>query len=211
MTSIWQISDTHGKHHLLDPPKGIDMVLHTGDGGTYHNPYKCKPDLENCLQWLNNLDAKYKVYVPGNHDTAMEAGLIDPTDFPDVIIINHRMQQVNGLKIFGSPYTPWFYGWAYNAREKEIKKRWEDITAGVDIIATHGPAHMILDECPDGYRAGCPFLRDKVFEIKPLLHQFGHIHLDGGKTEEHEGIKFVNAAVLDESYQIQNNGNIIEL
>ena len=73
---VWLISDTHGKENELIVPNDIDMVVSSGDGGTYKHPRHCKPDLEKFLAWFNTLPVKHKVYVPGNHDTAMEKGLI---------------------------------------------------------------------------------------------------------------------------------------
>lgn len=210
MKRIWQISDTHGKHEQLIIPEDIDIVIHSGDGGSYKNPDYCEPDLRACLTWLSNLPAPYKVYVPGNHDTAMEASLVKPEEYPDITILIHEFAEVDGIKIFGSPWTPYFGGWAYNAVPHQIEILWESINEDIDILVTHGPVKDILDLCPDGDHAGCPYLRNKVFQIKPKIHQFGHIHLNGGLTETHNGIKFCNAAVLNEQYQIQNSGLILE-
>jgi Icc-related predicted phosphoesterase len=50
-----------------------------------------------------------------------------------------------------------------------------------------------------------------VIEVKPKYHVFGHIHEDGGKKEEHDGVIFINASILDLRYQHHNDGQIIEL
>tara|TARA_R110000822_G_scaffold128813_9_gene264742 strand:- start:23 stop:661 length:639 start_codon:yes stop_codon:yes gene_type:complete len=208
---IWLISDTHGKHEELVIPDNIDMVISAGDGGTYKNPYQCKIDLDTFLGWFNNLPIKHKVYVPGNHDTAMESGLIDEEIYQDVHIVKHEFIYIGGVKIFGSPYTPAFFDWAYNSTEKELVELWEDIPYDIDILVTHGPPFGILDMCQNVFKAGCKSLLKKVLEVKPKYHVFGHIHEDGGKEEQHGDTKFINASVLNLKYDHHNDGQIIEI
>ena len=208
---VWLISDTHGKELELDIPEDIDMIISAGDGGTYKNPYHCKRDLVYFLEWFNKLPIKYKVYIPGNHDTAMEAGLIDAKEYPEIHMIIHESLEIEGIKMFGSPYTPWFYDWAYNSTEKELKELWKDIPEGLDFLITHGPPNGILDRCEDGYRAGCEQLLNVVKSMKPRYHVFGHIHEDGGKQELHDETLFINASVLDLSYMKSNNGYVLDI
>ena len=56
-----------------------------------------------------------------------------------------------------------------------------------------------MDTNTKKHSRGCVFLRDKVFEIKPMYHVFGHVHESYGQ-EEVEGIKFINASNCDEDY-----------
>lgn len=226
---IWLFSDPHGKHRELTVPEDIDMAICAGDMGTYKNPNLCKKDLHNGLEWFNNLDQiDFKIYVPGNHDTALEAELIHPTQYKWIDILNHEYAEFDGIKIFGSPYTPSFgVNWAYNAWSDEkheidwswknkntypmIEPLWEDIPEDLDILITHGPPHGILDRCADGYRAGCKHLMERINEVKPKIHVFGHIHEDGGKSEAYPDTTFYNASVLDLRYQHNNNGHVIEI
>lgn len=208
----WLISDTHGKHGQLEVPEGIDLILHAGDAGTYKNPHMCSIDYKNFLAWYGSIDVKYKVMINGNHCTAFEQGVVTREDIPDsVIYLEDESVEIEGLKIYGSPQTPWFYDWAYNVRPEEIGKYWDAIPDDTDILITHGPPHNILDRCADGYRAGCPILADRVKAVQPKIHLFGHIHEDGGKIEEHGVTKYINAAVLNLSYNKANNGIIINL
>jgi hypothetical protein len=41
---------------------------------------------------------------------------------------------------------------------------------------THGPPHGVLDLTKHAARAGCPALSQRVNELRPRLHAFGHIH-----------------------------------
>jgi hypothetical protein len=53
-------------------------------------------------------------------------------------------------------------------------------------------------------------LIDKVLEIKPKVHAFGHVH-GGYGQREYKGIKFFNASLLDEAYRVRNAPHIADL
>ena len=79
-----------------------------------------------------------------------------------------------------------FYGLAFNHAEDLIPN-------GVDVIITHEPPVMILDES-DGTHWGNAPLRTRVFQVKPQLHLFGHAHKANGIIKM-DGIVFSNAAM----------------
>lgn|SRR3990167_991001 len=228
MGRIWCISDTHIRHSELVIPDNIDIVIHSGDMGTYKDPYTNEKGVRDSLEWLNSLQIKYKVVIAGNHDTSIERKLIKPKElYPDLIYLEHDFAMVEGLCIFGSPFTPSFgQGWAYNKARHKIGELWNDIPEYTDILVTHGPPLGILDhtECGAGSEeravisCGDLSLLKRIKKLPSLkLHVFGHIHpeercpnsgimqLNGFET------KFVNAAVVDLDYKINNNGIIIEI
>lgn len=53
---------------------------------------------------------------------------------------------------------------------------------------------------PKGDDVGDPLLLQKVREVKPLVHVFGHVHHGYGKLKD-SGTLFLNAASINESYQ----------
>ena len=109
---------------------------------------------------------------------------------------------VNGIKIWGSPYTPWFYRWAFNKRRGEpMAAHWKNIPVDADIVMTHGPAHTILDTIINEQHAGDRDLLKKLLETKPKVHVCGHIHESHGMVKRY-GIQFINACVLNESYEL---------
>ena len=67
MINITTISDTHGKHHLLDVGSG-DLIIHAGDC----TPRGSKEDIEEFLRWYGDLDFEMKILIPGNHDFDFE-------------------------------------------------------------------------------------------------------------------------------------------
>ena len=116
--------------------------------------------------------------------------------------------EVDGVKIYGSPWQPWFFDYAFNLPRdgEEIYEKWQKIPEDTDILVTHGPPQGILDISGDPYNIsdlGCMFLKKRVAEIKPKIHVFGHIHGSYGYKYEN-GTHFFNASVLDEKRYYTN-------
>lgn len=221
---VWCISDTHGKEKELNIPSDIDLIIHAGDLGTFRDPVMNYHAVMNCLDWLQGLAIKYKVIIMGNHDTSVEKGLITKGDMASkgIICLEQSSTTINGIKIFGSPYTPSFsQGWAYNVPRHKLKGYWDKIPKDTDIVVTHGPAKGILDLTVDNNnnytQCGCKSLRNKLFEVKPRYHIFGHIHTEpdcfNAGIQKITGIdtQFVNVSVLDIAYNKCNNGIILEI
>ncbi|MBD1263116.1 metallophosphatase domain-containing protein [Maribacter polysiphoniae] len=196
------ISDTHGQHDLLNLPSG-DMIVHAGDvssRGTHIEVFKF-------LNWFGNLDFKYKIFIAGNHDfffEIAESSFINSMIPEGVMYLNDTGVEIEGIKIWGSPIQPWFNNWAFNReRGEEIKQYWNKIPDNLDILITHGPPNGILDKTIRGESVGCEDLYDTISKVKPKIHVFGHIHEAYG-VESKNGISFINASVLNLSYQMTN-------
>jgi Icc-related predicted phosphoesterase len=95
-------------------------------------------------------------------------------------------------------------------RGAPIQRCWNMIPKGVDIIMTHGPVHGILDAVINGNNAGCLDLCNKVFEVKPKVHICGHIH-EGYGWVKRLGIRFINASLQNEMYELVNKPVSFEL
>ena len=157
MNEIIVISDTHCKHEILDKylkdksfTAGVDIIIHCGDESNNKIPAINYHESVKFLEWYSELDFTYKLFVPGNHSTAIEQGLIKPKDFPEVeFLINRGFDiGINGktFKFYGSPITPSFgINWAYNCKRSKIEKYWKEIPDNTDVLITHGPPHGILD------------------------------------------------------------------
>ena len=88
---------------------------------------------------------------------------------------------IAGLKIWGSPWQPWFMNWAFNLqRGAELAEKWDMIPDDIDILITHGPPRGYGDLAGRHRREGCDDLVEALDRVRPLLHCFGHIHEDGG-------------------------------
>ena len=215
MPRIICLSDTHNLHEQLTIPDG-DILIHAGDATTAGT-------VEEIIlfnEWFAALPHKYKIFVAGNHDWLFETNnsrarkLLDDS----IIYLQDSFAEVENLKIYGAPWQPRFFNWAFNLqRGAEIAEKWKLIPDDIDILITHGPPHKILDEVPRKYfveNTGCEELGKKVEEVsksnKLKLHVFGHIHCGYGRAEKF-GVKFVNAANCDEAYAPTGAPVVIDL
>lgn len=183
---ILQISDTHNKHQQLTNLPAADVIVHCGDfadNGT-------EEEVLDFLNWFIGLPYTHKIFVTGNHDLCLwDAEGIE--DLPDNV---HFLQdcgcEIEGLK---------FFGLAYNHSE-------ELIPDDVDVLVTHEPPIMILDESSGIHWGNAP-LRNKVLEVKPRYHLFGHSHEAYG-TIQMKGITFSNASIVDDSSLSKNKAKV---
>lgn len=208
MRKIWHISDTHGYHGLLNEPEGIDMVMHSGDCSNYRDRFRNEQEVRNFITWYSSLSIKHKIYVAGNHDTSIESGHITKENFTQagIIYLEHESIEIDGIKIFGSPYTPEFCQWAFNVRRDQLHDYWKDIPEDTDIMVTHGPPKGALDLAYD--RAGnlefCgdEALRKRINQLNFKLVLFGHIH-------NNEGIINAGQVRRSGSNTICSNGSVV--
>lgn len=212
MPKIVCLSDTHNCNEQIAVPDG-DILIHAGDATVRGTQY----EVEEFLIWFSSLPHKYKIFVAGNHDWLFE----NDNRFARLLVANFNIKylqdssvEIEGFKIYGSPWQPRFYDWAFNLMSgAEIAEKWKLIPDETDILITHGPPHGILDEVRRKFfveNTGCEELRKKVEEIRPKLHIFGHIHCGYGQTEKF-GVKFVNASNCDESYEPTQSPIVIDL
>jgi Icc-related predicted phosphoesterase len=114
------------------------------------------------------------------------------------------------VKIYGSPWQPWFGNWAFNLprhdKGRETARHiWSQIPDGADVLIFHGPPHTILDETIEGEKVGCPMLYRRIFSLdhKPKLVVFGHIHESYG-TFGTTNMLFANVSLCTRQYAPTN-------
>jgi Icc-related predicted phosphoesterase len=203
------ISDTHTQHQKLDL-SAADAIIHAGDISSMGR----ENEVIDFLEWFSSLNYQYRIFIAGNHDFFFERcdtqrlKCIIPSN---VIYLNDSGVEIEGIKIWGSPITPWFYNWAFNRyRGADIAKHWALIPNNTDILVTHGPVYGLLDKTTRNELAGCEDLFHKINEIKPKVHICGHIHEGYGQINTQD-IKFINASVLNEKYKLVNQPIAFEL
>ena len=96
---IWFISDTHCEHENLEVPE-VDAVIHCGDESNHGNPWMNEAEARSFFEWYSALQIPLKIFVPGNHSTAIEQGLVRGSDFPAVKFLIHESTEWNELKKF---------------------------------------------------------------------------------------------------------------
>lgn len=197
---IVAISDTHGRHQQVQLPEG-DILLHAGDVSGRGK----EAEILEFLNWFSAQDFKYKIFTPGNHDFYFEQATpaaIQAILPPNVIYLNDSGVTIEGINIWGSPITPWFYNWAFNRhRGDAIQKHWDLIPENTDILITHGPPKGILDTVVSGDTVGCERLVDALKIVKPKYHIFGHIHEARGVLKQKQ-TTFFNASVVNLRYEV---------
>lgn len=217
---IVAISDTHTYHNEVKLPDG-DVLIHAGDlmGSGYRHD-----EIKNFAKWFAAQPHKHKILVAGNHDrlfeTQPEYALSKFVGIPNFYYLNDSGCEIDGIKFWGSPYQPWFYDWAFNVpRGPAIKKHWDKIPEGTDVLITHGPPMGHLDQAiPYGLESnweskfivhasehvGCEELNIAVQVIRPRVHIFGHIHGSYG-VEETPSTNFHNVSICNEQYNAVNH------
>lgn len=203
--TITFISDTHNKHKKItgDLPGG-DLIIHAGDISSQGY----KHEIQQFCKWFSKLEGyTTKVFIAGNHDWGFQK---EPEMAKEVVNFYENITYLedsqlikDGLKIWGSPWQPEFYNWAFNLPKngQELGEKWDLIPQVTDILITHGPAFGYLDKVIGQYdNLGCQLLTNKIREIGPKIHVCGHIHT--GRGYMFDGTThYINASVLDEEYQ----------
>jgi Icc-related predicted phosphoesterase len=218
-------------HH--DLPEG-DILIHAGDISNRGS----QRDVNDFMDWFMNLKYDTKIFISGNHDFCFER-VNEPHHVGDYDWLHHLMSTENlsqsdvtylednfitiespefsrPIKIYGTPWQPEFYNWAFNLPRmgQELYEKWNNIPTDTDILITHGPPNgfgdLVNNWRQPNVNVGCELLRTRIEEVKPILNIFGHIHegygiYNNGKTT------FVNASICTVNYIPQNKPIVIEL
>ena len=200
---IIAISDLHGFLPEIPP---CDLLLIAGDicpTSNHRVPFQAEWLNTVFRVWLESLRQVGKVIgIAGNHDFIFQnAAHLVPPDL-NWIYLEDSLTEYRGLRIWGTPWQPWFHDWAFNflpgpAGEDQATRKWTQIPNDTAILVTHGPPQHILDETIRGRHVGCPQLLHRIHQLKALkLHVFGHIHESYG-THIEDGVLHVNACTCD--------------
>lgn len=198
------ISDTHGKHEQVFIPPNTDLLIHAGDISNIGRVQ----GVQDFLDWYDKIDVPHKVFIGGNHDYLLEnnSSLFRSmlSSYPKLVYLEDNGIEIAGIKLWGSPITPYFHNWAFNRwRGEDIKRYWDLIPDDIDILITHGPPHGYGDKTMMGQLVGCVDLLNAIERIQPRYHVFGHIHEDYGIFET-ATTTFINASVLNLQYRMVN-------
>ncbi|KAF7548762.1 hypothetical protein G7046_g8561 [Stylonectria norvegica] len=177
-----------------EPLAEADVVIHCGD----LTKRSLIPEYQNTFAMLRAIRAPLKLVIAGNHDRKLDAqfckemygeahlwaddareawNIIEAAREDGVHFLNegvHDFDLENGahIKVYASPYTPAYGGWAFQYRRGHDFQ----IPPDADVAMTHGPPRGVLDMPRYGSNAGCPDLFEAVHRARPKIHCFGHIH-----------------------------------
>lgn len=227
MPRVVCISDIH--ESLPEIPE-CDLLVISGD-----LCYRLKHDLagqqrflvNEFREWVQTVPADQVAVIAGNHDVSVEKWGWPPGI--DCEYLQDSGVRLCGLNVWGTPWQPYFFSWAFNAPEYGgehfLAQRFSLIPPDTDIVLCHGP--------PRGYgdRVGNPNVADRSAQervgsqalvsalrrVQPRLMVCGHIHEDYGTWTLHDtdGSKLpttiVNATLVNERYELVNAPVVIDL
>ena len=206
---------------MTHPVPDGDILIHAGDGTNVGR----MNEIAAFGVWLRSFPHKHKIFIAGNHDWMFEKnptvavqllnqGILGLNNKSGIVYLQDNITEIEGLKIYGSPWQPAFFNWAFNLdRGEAIKRKWDMIPEGLDILITHGPPMGIQDQITahlGSEHLGCEELMKAVERAKPKIHVFGHIHGGYGKVQ-YPNTLFANAAICTEAYKPINEPIVIDL
>ena len=213
------ISDTHTKHNQITKNlPGGDILIHAGDMSSMGY----KHEIENFCKWFDGLDNyDNKVFIAGNHDWGFQNHPEQTKEiiefYKNITYLEDQLDMIGQttedmVKIWGSPWQPEFYNWAFNLPRngESLKAKWDLIPTDIDILITHGPAWGYVDKViGQTQNLGCELLADRIKVVKPKIHVCGHIHSGHGYVFDGD-THYINASVLDENYYYDNKPLSVE-
>lgn len=210
---IIAVSDLHG---AMPNIPSCDLLLIGGDTVAV----EARLARFNFNKWLidtKRVKAKKIVLIAGNHDGNEFYMKEFQAKGKHVYYLFNESVEIDGLTIFGTPYTPPFQDWNFMPDDKTRKKAFESMPDKVDILLSHGPEYMILDKNMRGEHCGDKVLSDVMAIKKPRIHVFGHIH-EGYGYSNISGKHSYNVSYVDQAYRatrapveirLDNNGKIV--
>jgi Icc-related predicted phosphoesterase len=200
---LLHLSDTHSRHRSLKNLPSADVIIISDDmcfAGA-------ATEFLDFIEWFKSLDYKYKLFIAGNHDCILhEANAEKLQSFlpENIAYLCNSGVEIEGMKFWGMPYRL--------IMSDDFETRHDDfavIPHDIDVLITHEPPYGILD-FSDGIFYGYRDLLQTVLKIKPRYHLFGHIHSNYGIVKS-KYTTFVNAALMNEAYELANEAILLEL
>lgn len=199
-------ADLHG--HLPDVPP-CDVLVVAGDvtPATDHDVDFQAQWLDGPFRaWLEAVPADAVVGIAGNHDFVFEqAPARVPADLPWTYL-EDRAATARGLRFWGSPWTPWFHDWAFNAPREDpgeafLEARYAGVEEGTDVLVVHGPPRGFGGRTSTGFEAGSGAFLRLIDRVQPRLAIYGHIHEGRGRWTRGTS-QLANVAAVDLRYAL---------
>ena len=211
-------SDWHGYLPEIPP---CDLLVMAGDYEPNTDRLQSLGFYRNIGRHLRAAPCRHVVMIAGNHDWLLyeqpDVALAAVAEFRRVRYLKDGGTEVDGLRIWGSPWTPPFFDWAFMKPEDELARVYAAAPETVDVLVTHGPPRDVLDRNGSGRPCGSTALLDYVKRAQPRLHVFGHIHEQGGKAagllvdDAGTFVQCVNACFVDAGYRPKHPPQVVDV
>lgn len=137
--------------------------------------------------------------VAGNHDFLLQNHPEWAQRFPWVYLQDSGAT-FKGVNFWGTPWQPYFGGWAFNAPETDpgeefLREKFAKIPTGTDVLISHGPPVGFHDRVGRQH-VGSVALNTRIQQVMPRLAVYGHIH-HGFGVEHVEGVTLANVSYTD--------------
>ena len=185
------------------------------------------------VPWTDKLPFKKVILIFGNHDFFAEE--IGPKHFnsgseltrmllPGSIKGEHKIEilcdnsyKYGGFTFYGTSWCPDLVNWAFYKDSDGLKKMFDKIPQGTDVLLTHCPprlgnAGVVLQ---NGWNFlnnyGCQELAEALIGKNVKYHFYGHVHSGDHHLENVNGTMMANVSMLDENYKMNYPPLNIEL
>ena len=191
------ISDTHGAHEELGELQG-DVLIHCGD---FESIFESDPQIvEKVDDWFARQRFGRIYCVGGNHDEELERRVaLTDQPFKNAIWLHERRDMFRGYCFYGASWVPYLRDFPFFADADALEAAWARIPGDVDVLMTHTPPKDVLDVSSKGQSLGCPHLAERLKQVAPGLHCFGHVHKSRGETTV-GATRYVNATSVSSGF-----------
>ena len=202
------MSDAHWNFPYINVPE-CDIFMYCGDWSGYGS---ITEQTKFCY-WVKNINARYKLIVPGNHDMYCYYN-------PDIVkgmllnvgamLLIDKEVDCFGIKIYGTPWAPRFGDWGFMRPDSDLYDYFLKIPRDAHFLLTHTPPNGILDLSGTKH-IGSKSLK-KVLDFKYIpYHFFGHNHTPGSYIRKKNRKRyFYNVSVCDDNYNVVVEPKIME-
>lgn len=235
---IVAISDVHGRNFAELIPN-CDTLIIAGDilrdFGYRGINLQEQWFLGNFLSELERVNAKYKIFIAGNHDFYFEN--LFKNDMEDkmrsllpknVYYLRDNSIVLDGIKFHGTPWVTHLRNWAFNipngSEQKYFDTYYSKIDNDVDLLISHYPPYGYGDsilEFNETENLGNKMLMKAINQKKVKRVVFGHIHSGNHNKMIHSYVGYggddafisemYNVSLLNESYNIHYNPLILNI
>lgn len=204
------MSDAHWNFPYIEVPE-CDIFMYCGD---WSGSGTMTEHLKFCA-WLNKIEARYKLIVPGNHDMycyhyqEMAESMLRGSN---AILMVDKEVECYGIRIYGTPWSPRFGNWGYMRPDEDLYKYFKAIPKGIHFLLTHTPPNGILDLAGTTHIGSKSLV--KALKLKPIpYHFFGHNHTPGHLSKKRKNSfarEYYNVSVCDDEYQVVVSPKVME-